>query len=64
MSKNLRYYKQILHKVSFDASLFTKELKKAYRSLAPKERSLLFSWLQEYTAERTELQAAVFALTV
>ncbi|MGA1776429.1 MAG: hypothetical protein ACO39G_05030 [Flavobacteriaceae bacterium] len=53
MSKNLKYYKQILHKVSFDASLFKKELKKAYRSLAPKERSILFSWLQEYTAERT-----------
>ena len=30
MSKNLKYYQQILAKVSFDGILFRKELKKAY----------------------------------
>ena len=36
MSKNLKYYQQILAKVSFDVKLFRKELKKAYGYLNPK----------------------------
>ena len=33
MSRNLKYYQQILAKVSFDVRLFRKELKKAYEIL-------------------------------
>ncbi len=63
MSNDLKYHQQILQKVSFDTSLFTKELKKAYRCLEPKERNLLFNWLQVYIAGRAELAAVVFDLS-
>ncbi len=40
----LEYFKTILHKVSFDVSLFEKELKKAIRSLVPDEVTKLKDW--------------------
>lgn len=43
----LEYIKVILQKVSFDAKLFEKELKKAIRMLLPEELSTLRSWCYE-----------------
>jgi hypothetical protein len=43
----LDYYKMILHKVSFDASLFLKEYKKAIRALQNSEVDHLDNWLRE-----------------
>ena len=40
----LEYFKLILSKVSFDKNLFEKELKKAIRSLLPKEIIALKDW--------------------
>lgn len=40
----LEYTKTILEKVSFDRSLFEKELRKAIRSLIPKEIHALRAW--------------------
>lgn len=38
------YSKEILTKVSFDKSLFTKELRKALRWLKSEERKMLMVW--------------------
>ncbi|MDA8877728.1 hypothetical protein N9I15_03715 [Flavobacteriaceae bacterium] len=62
MSKNLKYYQQILQKVSFDSHLFSKELKKAYAFLTPKDRDLLRSWVADYVEHRSDLQSVVFSL--
>ncbi|HAA15332.1 MAG TPA: hypothetical protein DCE41_28005 [Cytophagales bacterium] len=43
----LEYAKTILEKVSFDRSLFEKELRKAIKSLIPKEIHALRSWCYE-----------------
>jgi len=51
----LDYTKTILKKVSFDAELFTKELKKAVKRLLPFEIEELRIWLLQYTADRPEL---------
>lgn len=40
----LEYFKTILSKVSFDRYLFEKELKKAIKSLVPKEVEKLRDW--------------------
>ena len=40
----LKYFKQILSKVSFDKVLFEKELKKAIKSLLPTELKELKDW--------------------
>ena len=42
----LEYTKTVLQKVSFDATLFCKELKKAIVNLLPKEIEELKLWLQ------------------
>ena len=42
----LDYYKMILDKVSFDPKLFSKEYKKATRSLPSHEVNDLNSWLR------------------
>ena len=44
MSNTLRYYRIILRKVSFDADLFTKELKKAYQHLSKEDSNQLYTW--------------------
>ena len=43
----LEYFKTILSKVSFDAGLFEKELKKAIKSLIPQEIIKLKDWCYE-----------------
>ena len=46
MSSDLRYYKNILRKVSFDLQLFRKELIKAYEYLSTEDQVLLKSGFQ------------------
>ncbi len=43
----LKYTKEILTKVSFDAQLFEKELKKAIKLLIPSEITELKQWCYE-----------------
>ncbi|MBL0013152.1 MAG: hypothetical protein IPP30_05145 [Flavobacterium sp.] len=50
------YTKSILERVSFDPSLFCKELEKALRVLLPYEIEQLTEWLLNYTVERPELR--------
>lgn len=40
----LEYFKTILSKVSFDKRLFEKELRKAIKTLVPKEIIILKEW--------------------
>ncbi|KAB7732935.1 hypothetical protein F5984_03025 [Rudanella paleaurantiibacter] len=47
MAPMLEYIKTILQKVSFDKSLFEKELRKAIESLLPDEVKHLKSWCYE-----------------
>jgi hypothetical protein len=42
--KMLRYYKQVIDKVSFSAFLFEKELRKAIRSILPDDLPELAQW--------------------
>ena len=60
MSKKLKYYQQILQKVSFDVRLFRKELRKAYKYLTPKDSDILREWVNEFVTHRTELQIALY----
>ncbi len=50
------YTKSILERVSFDPSLFCKELEKALRVLLPYEIEQLTEWLLSFTEERPELR--------
>ena len=59
MSKKLKYYKEILQKVSFDVRLFRKELGKAYKYLTPKDRDILREWVDEFIVNRIDLQLAL-----
>ena len=43
----LEYYKEILGKVSFDPSLFNREVKKAYLTLMEDEKRALENWLHQ-----------------
>ncbi|TAE21131.1 MAG: hypothetical protein EAZ91_25545 [Cytophagales bacterium] len=47
MASMLEYLKTILQKVSFDKSLFEKELRKAIQSLTPDEVKQLKAWCYE-----------------
>lgn len=49
------YTKTVLKKVSFDAELFCKELKKAMERLLPYEIDELKIWLNQFTANKPEL---------
>ena len=51
MSRNLKYCRSILKKVSFDADLFQKELIKAYGALDFEERLELRNWVQRIIFE-------------
>lgn len=53
------YTKTILQKVSFDTSLFCKEVKKAANLLLPHELEELRLWLLQYTREKPELTACL-----
>ena len=56
------YSKLILENVSFDAKLFTKELKKALKLLLPFEIEELKSWLISFTKEKPELRHSLLLL--
>ena len=58
----LDYTKTILQKVSFDARLFAKELKKAISWLLPSEIEELKIWLQFYIVDKPELQPTLLLL--
>ena len=62
MSKNLNYYKQILKKVSFDVTLFKKELEKAFSYLTPNEQQALRRWVNDFVSDRIELQRVIFSI--
>ena len=62
MSKNLNYYKQILKKVSFDVTLFRKELEKAFNYLTPNEQQALRRWVNDFVSDRIELQREIFSI--
>ena len=53
------YTKTVLKKVSFDAELFCKELKKAVKRLLPFEVEELRIWLLKFTASRPELKMSL-----
>ena len=56
MSKSmLDYTKSVLKRVSFDVSLFCKELEKACKVLLPYEIEELASWLSKFIEEKPEL---------
>ena len=50
------YTKSVLERVSFDATLFCKELEKAIKSLLPYEMDLLREWLLAFIIEKPELK--------
>ena len=50
------YTKEILERVSFDPSLFCKELEKAFKVLLPYEVEQLKEWLFNFTNEKPELR--------
>lgn len=62
MSKNLKYYQQILATVSFDESLFSKELKKAYGFLNPRDQIELRKWVKDFVVNREDLQSVIIAI--
>lgn len=50
------YTKSVLERVSFDTSLFCKELEKALKMLLPYEIEQLTIWLLNFTKEKPELR--------
>ncbi|CAM2885512.1 hypothetical protein SAMN05444143_102262 [Flavobacterium succinicans] len=50
------YTKSVLERVSFDHSLFCKELEKAIRTLLPYELEQLREWLFDFTEKKPELK--------
>ena len=54
------YTKEVLERVSFNAELFIKELRKAVRNLLPYEIESLKQWLYFFTNEKPELQKCLF----
>ena len=49
------FYKSILRKVSFDATLFRKELYKALTVLSKKEGVMLYQWALSFTKSNPEV---------
>jgi hypothetical protein len=57
MSKSmLDHTKNVLKRVSFNVSLFCKELEKACKVLLPYELEELVLWLSKFIKEKPELQ--------
>jgi DNA replication protein DnaD len=50
------YTKSVLERVSFDTTLFCKELEKALKMLLPYEIEQLTDWLMNFTKEKPELR--------
>ncbi len=59
----LEYTKTVLQKVSFDARLFSRELKKAINRLLPNELEELKEWLRQFVTDKPELQHSLIYLT-
>ena len=55
----LEYSKTILQKVSFDAKLFYKELKKALERLLPEEVAELKVWMESFVIDKPELKSSL-----
>ncbi|UWX53805.1 hypothetical protein NYZ99_11725 [Maribacter litopenaei] len=55
----LEYSKTVLQKVSFDAKLFYKELKKALERLLPEEVAELKIWLETFVVDKPELKPSL-----
>ncbi len=53
------YTKSILESVSFDSTLFSKELEKAIKTLLPYEIEHLHEWLQQFVNEKPELKSCL-----
>ena len=53
------YTKSVLERVSFDPHLFSKELRKALRTLLPYELESLKNWLEYFTREKPELKQCI-----
>jgi hypothetical protein len=60
----LEYTKTVLQKVSFDARLFGRELKKAIERLLPNELVELKKWLVQFVTDKPELQPTLAYLPV
>lgn len=58
------YTKSILERVSFDPSLFCKELEKAIKTLLPYEMEQLQEWLLSFTIEKPELKQCLILVRV
>lgn len=58
----LEYTKTVLQKVSFDARLFAKEVKKAVSRLLPEEIEELKIWLKQFIDDKPELQQSLILL--
>lgn len=58
----LEYTKTVLQKVSFDAKLFAKEVKKAVLRLLPNEIEELKIWLMQFINDKPELQQSLIYL--
>ena len=56
------YTKTILQKVSFDTSLFCRELEKAVKMLLPHELEDLQLWVLQLTEEKPELTSCLVYL--
>lgn len=57
------YTKSILERVSFDPTLFSKELEKAVKVLLPYELDLLKEWLLSYIIEKPELKPSLILMS-
>lgn len=57
------YTKSVLERVSFDSSLFCKELEKAIKSLLPYEMELLREWLLNFVIEKPELKQCLIIVS-
>lgn len=57
------YMKTSLEKVSFDPTLFRKELMKALRNLLPYEIEQLVNWLRFFTDNKPELQYCLLEIS-
>ena len=60
----LEYSKTVLQKVSFDAKLFYKELKKALERLLPEEVAELKIWVETFVVDKPELKSSLMYLKV
>ena len=58
----LEYTKEVLAKVSFDPSLFCKELQKAIDTLLTYEIDELKVWLDAYTKNKPELEECMVVI--